>query len=161
MRQIAHPTDCHGRRVVSATADSLESVAAQLRDIDGYFVLVLAADTTTQSHAELLSSAEGLIRCGASYVCCWGPDCHRLHDCFDEADFSLNGESTDQRLLMTTWHDDEPLNETLWFALNATVPAPAYLADTRSVVAVSVARPDWADEIYEYLQAGAPLSHEA
>lgn len=161
MRLQKHPTDCYGRTVISATTDRLETLPADLAEIDHHFVLVIAADSSTQSAADLLSSAEALIRRGASYVCCWGPDCGRRHDCFDEADLALNGESTDKHLIITTWHDDAPLEEVLWFALNAAVPSPAYEAVTRSVVAAVVARSDWAERIRAYLDAGAPLRDEA
>jgi hypothetical protein len=151
MTHQLHGSDAHGRKVFSVASDTLEGVAAELRGVDDHFILVLAADTTGQSSTDLFASAEALIRRGASYVCCWGPGCERLHDCFDEADVALHGGETERRLVMTTWHADESLGEVLWFALNAAVPAPAYQADTRSVVAAAVARSDWADSLREYL----------
>jgi hypothetical protein len=63
---------------------------------------------------------------------------------------------------MTTWHDDEQLDEVLWFALNAAIPTPdEAAATTRTVLAVSVANDDWAAAMAKYLAAGAPLPNEA
>jgi hypothetical protein len=111
----------------------------------------------------MVDFATALIRSGARYVCCWGPDCERLHDCFDEAEGALSGwDASDGSHVMTTWHDDEPLEEALWFALNAAIPTPdETAATTQAVLAVSVANHDWSIAMASYLEAGAPMPDEA
>ena len=157
MQLNSYPDDVHGRSVLTIEADALEVAAGELFVSGGHFVLAIAADTRGEEGARLVDAAAGFLRRGASYVCCWGPDCSRLHDCFDEADRLVNGESSAARVLMTTWHEDEPWEEALWFALNSTVPALAYEATTRTVVAVSIANPGWAHRAQEYLASGAPM----
>jgi hypothetical protein len=125
------------------------------------FILFLAADTRDKNGPGLVGVAETLVRAGASYVCCWGPDCERFHDCFDEAGLFVNGESTDDRVLMTTWHADEPLEDAVWFAVNTAWPADAYESSTRAVVALSVDSREWSERIAKYLDAGAPLRADA
>lgn len=62
--------------------------------------------------------AEWLVDSGCLYLVAWGVDCVASHDSVDWAlltafDF---GEIPDDRFIMTTWHDEEPLSEAFWFA---------------------------------------------
>ena len=125
------------------------------------FILFLAADTRDKDGPRLVGVAEALVRAGASYVCCWGPDCERFHDSFDEAVLSVNGESTEDRVVITTWHADEPLEDAVWFAVTSAWPADAYESSTGAVVALSVDSPEWSERIAKYLDAGAPLRDDA
>lgn len=64
--------------------------------------------------------ASWLVESGCLYFIAWGVDCEAWHDTVDctvlEAfDF---GEVPDDKFVMTTWHDKEPLSEALWFAGN-------------------------------------------
>jgi hypothetical protein len=53
---------------------------------------------------------------GARYICAWGPDSEQIHESFDYAGFLPEyGEEVE---LMTTAHQDEPIEEALWFAFN-------------------------------------------
>lgn len=50
----------------------------------GNFACLLAWDARgTPAHA-VSSFVEPLLRAGASYFVCWGPDCERVHDIIDE-----------------------------------------------------------------------------
>lgn len=78
---------------------------------------------------------------GCLYFIAWGVACETWHDTMDwtvlEAfDF---GEIPDDRFVMTTWHDKEPLSEALWFAGNAADHPDIDLANT---LIVHVARED-------------------
>ena len=62
--------------------------------------------------------AEWLVNGGCLYVVAWGVECQEWHDTVDwtvlEAfDF---GDVPDDKFVMTTWHDNEPLSDALWFA---------------------------------------------
>jgi hypothetical protein len=160
LRLKPHPASSADRVAMSADVADLN----ELRDLHSpskHFVLFLAADTRDQEGPELVGIAEALIRNGASYVCCWGPGCERFHDCFDEADLYVNDVSSDERIVMTTWHDDESLEEALWFAMTAAWPAQAYEATTNAVVALAVNSPEWSERITKYLDAGVPLRDDA
>lgn len=57
---------------------------------------------------------------GARYIVCWGLDCEDWHDTLDCAYLQTdeNFAPPDERFVMTTWHDDEPLDAAvfhLWF----------------------------------------------
>jgi hypothetical protein len=147
--------------VFSGATSSLAALVDEFEPPSRHFVLLIAADTSRIDGPTLVGHAETLIRRGASYVCCWGPDCSRFHDAFDEADFAVNGESTDDRFIFTTWHEDEPLEDAAWFTLNSTFPARAYESTTTSVVALTIGNPDWGKRLQTYLAAGAPMLDEA
>jgi hypothetical protein len=48
----------------------------------------------------------------------WGLDCGSWDDSVDWANLSRfdYGDIPEEAFVMTTWHDDEPLSETFWFA---------------------------------------------
>nr|WP_010546126.1 hypothetical protein [Sphingomonas elodea] len=52
------------------------------------------------------------------YFIAWGTDCEAWHDSIDCANLEKfdYGEIPDERFILTTWHDNEPLSEALWFA---------------------------------------------
>jgi hypothetical protein len=80
------------------------------------FVLLLTLDAGDLSDARVGAFATKLVVQGVGYACCWGPDCHRVHRLFDRAAIEAN------RFVMTTWHEDETLDEALWFAVNVALP---------------------------------------
>ena len=64
--------------------------------------------------------ATWLVEGGCLYFVAWGESCEAWHDSVDWAvlerfDF---GDIPDDRFVMTTWHENEPLSEALWFAGN-------------------------------------------
>jgi hypothetical protein len=148
------------RQLFGGYSASVATWAADLVAPSKHFVLFVAADTQSLSGPQVYAAAEAAVRAGASYVCCWGPDCSRFHDAFDEADLYLNGESSDAKIIVTTWHDDEPLEEALWFAVHSTLPSPFYEPSTRAVLAVAIDNRAWATQIDAYLASGAPLVDE-
>lgn len=60
-----------------------------------------------------------LVRAGCLYAMAWGRDCQLWHDCVDEVRYNPAPDEGDDFLIMTTWHDNEPLEETFWFAAMA------------------------------------------
>lgn len=56
-------------------------------------------------------------------MCAWGPASSGLDDLFDYATFLPELGEPLPFTLMTTWHDDESLEEALWYAFHcATAP---------------------------------------
>jgi hypothetical protein len=149
------------RDIILAQAQSLDQLATDLRVASEHFVLGLAANTSAIAGPGLVDAAGRLIRRGASYVCCWGPGSSRLHDCFDEADVESNGSITDDRAVMTSWHDEETLEEMIEFALLYAVPSSVYLGHTRAVVIAAVANKAWAREAKRFLDSRLGLPQES
>ncbi len=83
----------------------------------GPFRCVIISETPCDDHWRN-AVADALMAGACLYAICWGVDCSDWHDAVDSAllrafDF---GEVPDERHIMTTWHDKEPLDEALWFA---------------------------------------------
>ncbi|WP_245824971.1 DUF7684 family protein [Sphingomonas azotifigens] len=62
--------------------------------------------------------ATWLAASGCLYFIAWGTDSEAWHDSVDWANLeAFNfGDIPDERFILTTWHDREPLSEVLWFA---------------------------------------------
>lgn len=65
--------------------------------------------------------SEWLVRAGCHYMMAWGRKCSEWDDSVDYAAIDVFGPdaSDDESLVMTTWHDQEPLSETFWFSEHA------------------------------------------
>lgn len=117
------------------------------------FACLFVCDARGLSTEGVVSLVEPLLRAGASYFVCWGPDCERVHDIVDELTskpqnaFGIPAGSC----VMTTWHSSESLQEALWFFLAASLPDEHYLDSTRAGLAVSVGSASWAAEIAQAL----------
>jgi hypothetical protein len=117
------------------------------------FACLLAWDARNDSVEAVSAFVSPLLRAGASYFVCWGPDCERVHDIIDEMvsypdnDFGVPEDSC----IMTTWHASEPLSEALRFFLVNSWPDEHYQGSTRTALAIAVGSPAWAAEIVEAL----------
>jgi hypothetical protein len=62
-----------------------------------------------------------LLRAGCLYVMAWGEDCSTWDEAVDTANFELYefGDIPAGQDAMTTWHNDETLEEVMWFAKNS------------------------------------------
>ncbi|MEM9421761.1 MAG: hypothetical protein AAF986_04530 [Pseudomonadota bacterium] len=76
----------------------------------------------TLSHPNFEEISRWLVDHGCLYMMAWGIECKRFHDYVDDANIqAFPGEEVpDEAFVMTTWHDDEPLEEVLWFAEHCT-----------------------------------------
>lgn len=79
-------------------------------------VLVLS-DAVSVEWQTLIS--DWLVRSGCLYMMAWGVACGSWHDSVDWAFLEASGyiEVPDDQFVMTTWHDNEPLSETMHFAV--------------------------------------------
>src|SRR5687768_14637869 len=91
-----------------------DDIPAELPVPGPHFVCLLAWDARQATAAEVGAVADRLLAAGCVYVVCWGPDCERVHDIFDEVDLARR---PDGPWAMTTWHSTDPLSEAIWFAL--------------------------------------------
>ena len=64
--------------------------------------------------------ANWLYSSGCRYASTWGVDCSIWHDAMDWAEIAVwPNDVPDNKFMMTTWHEDEPLDEMFWFIGNA------------------------------------------
>lgn len=61
-----------------------------------------------------------LVSSGCRYMLAWGKDCSSWDDAVDEANLERfdYGDIPDEERVMTTWHEDEDMEEVFWFAKN-------------------------------------------
>lgn len=111
-----------------------------------YFVLLLAADYSIISSTEITNVAKKLIDKGLSYICAWGPECKKAHDAFDNANILWQEENGKELHVMSTWHTNEELEETIWFAIYDAMVDDEYW-DECSTIFVSVNNENWAKTI--------------
>lgn len=123
------------------------------------FMLFLACDSRDISVEVLAEFTEKALAQGAVYICTWGPDCERVHDIFDETiveqQLRLNPKEYVSSDVMTTWHNDESLEDALEFFLTAAVPDD----DTtrrKAALVVSIDNPGWADVVDKMMLSHMP-----
>lgn len=132
-----------GRTLFVLDASCPDDIPTALPVPSPYFVCLLAWDARLCSADHVRGVAERLLGAGCVYAVCWGPDCERVHDIFDEVDLARR---PDGPWAMTTWHTDQPLSEVIWFALYSAWPDDAFFGGCNSVVGVSVGSPAWSVE---------------
>ncbi|TKB92852.1 MAG: hypothetical protein E8D41_08780 [Nitrospira sp.] len=110
------------RLLLSIFASSPDDFSSSIAIHGKHCVLFLAMDARPMSVGEISNMANWALDQGAVYVCAWGPDCERVHDIIDEVLVDRDPGETDEDVIMTTWHDDETLEEALWFAVNSAYP---------------------------------------
>jgi hypothetical protein len=136
------------RSVFSLAIDALDSFPSKLSLPRQHFVLLVACDATLIENSVVAKFAKLIMDLGAVYVCAWGPDCERVHDIFDEVFVDHGIQDTNSwPHVMTTWHENESLDEALWFMLNTAYPDEAVVRTCNACLAVSVANDDWAAQI--------------
>ncbi len=133
-----------GRSLFVLEAAEPSDIPASVSFPSAYFVCLLAWDARQASDSDIRTVADRLIRAGCVYVCCWGPDCERVHDLFDSAELELR---PDGPWSMSTCHGREPLSDAMWFAIFTAWPDAAFVDECRSVVGIAIGSPAWAAEM--------------
>jgi len=78
-------------------------------------VVVIESDVTPEWQGQI---SDWLVRSGCRYMMAWGRECSAWDDSIDLANLAMfdYGDIPDDDFVMTTWHENEPLQETFWFA---------------------------------------------
>ena len=147
VRQLAH--DSSTNRSLHVLSVPSASDIPTLHLSSDFIIALLVWDSVGSTEEELLAVGKSLIESGVVYACCWGPGCEAAHDAIDHAD--RGSDRPDDAVLMTTWHDNEPLSEALWFFLNTAIPTEPYVEGCRASIAIVVDNEAWADECVEAL----------
>lgn len=144
MLDVCNDKRTAARRYCIGTVSSLDDIPTVLDSVSPHFLLFLALDATSIRDESLRRIARALIDRGMVYLCAWGGDCSRVHDMFDR---ERDPNEQEGRTVMTTWHDDEPIDEALWYFANNAHPDDEFEADCSDWVAISVRNEDWEREI--------------
>lgn len=80
-------------------------------------VLVIESDVSQMWQWDV---SRWLVSSGCRYMLAWGKGCSSWDDAVDEANLERfdYGDIPDEETVMTTWHEDEDLEEVFWFAKN-------------------------------------------
>ena len=122
------------------------------------FRLFVAADVTGLDAAMIAEFAHAALTMGMVYFCAWGPDCSRFHDIVDA---TIVEDDTAERLfagpnkedtIMTTWHDDESLEEALDFFITCSHPTDGFEEESDYWLAVSLGNSAWTTTITRHLE---------
>ena len=113
------------------------------------FTAFLALNAARYTDEDISALGERLRSAGLVYLCAWGPDCGRVHLLFDLVWVSEQQSGIQRSFLMTTDHEDEPLAEGLWYALDALGEDVNDLR--RSAVVIGTDRDSWRREIRSWL----------
>lgn len=100
--------------------------------------MLLAANFAGNKPDEITTTAMALISKGLKYILCWGKECEKAHDAFDFGNVLWEEKKAVENHVMSTWHNDEPFEEALWFCLYNASPDDEYWATT-SIIVASVA----------------------
>lgn len=85
-----------------------------------YRCVVVIEDQVSKDKQNEIS--DWLVATGCLYMMAWGPDCSSWDDSVDASNCEqFNYESIpEESFVMTTWHENESLDEVFWFAQNST-----------------------------------------
>ena len=83
-------------------------------------VVVIDDETTPEWQSQV---STWLVKSGCLYMMAWGKKCSAWDDSVDLANLEAfnYGDIPDDKFVMTTWHEKEPLNEVFWFSKNSAV----------------------------------------
>ena len=81
------------------------------------FKLILVAELSVDRKFQS-SICRWLVASGCAYLMAWGNDCCAWADAVERENLEAfpNDEIPDARVIITTWHEDELLNEVFWFS---------------------------------------------
>jgi hypothetical protein len=98
---------------------SLSELAKSIPRTQPNLLVLLGCDARALRDVDILAALRQMFEQGIVYLCCWGSDCERVHDLADQLTLHQLGDD----LVLTTWHDDESLDEAIWFLIHCAEPA--------------------------------------
>jgi hypothetical protein len=80
-------------------------------------VVIVEAEVSLEWQAQV---SDWIVRAGGLYMMAWGIECSSWDDSVDWANIDKYGAEPipEAGFVVTTWHDDEPLEEVFWFSKN-------------------------------------------
>ena len=109
MEQIV---SAHGRRLWSGQLARPFAFRSPAPGEYALLLVVLAEDVTPEEQERL---SEEFVRSGCRYAVCFGPTSSSGDDSIDWVGVDDELEGRDTPFVMTTWHDKEPLEDTVHF----------------------------------------------
>jgi hypothetical protein len=123
-----------------------------------HFRLFIAANTADIPSDVISKFIEMALQNGMVYLCVWGAGCSRFHDIADLVivQDELGKRSfvgpNQQDTIMTTWHEEEALEDAVEYFVMTSHPTEGYLIDSNYWLAISLGNNSWATTIQQYLE---------
>jgi hypothetical protein len=131
---------------------SIDELAERIRPSCRYFTLMLAWDAPEVAQEELVEIVRPFVERGLVYFCAWGNRCEVVHDAVDQADLCrIERQTSEDYVIMTTWHSNESLLEAFWYFKSLALPAERPYNLDLERFAVAVGNENWAQEISRQL----------
>jgi hypothetical protein len=109
-----------------------------------YFTLLLAWNASSADLQNIDCIFRPLIDRGLAYFCVWGNLCSELHDALDLSVIQNEIERGEaDYLLMTTWHEHEPLEDAFEFFNMLAIPSECHVFNDFRRYAVAVGNSNW------------------
>ncbi len=98
-----------------------------LNDFSPFRALVVVEEDVSPDWQSAVSN--WLARSGCLYMMAWGKRCGSWNDSVDTANLEQfnYGDIPEDKFIMTTWHENESLEETIWFAKHTAFHPPVEL----------------------------------
>ena len=137
------------RELYSLSIDRLDEIPESINLSSEHFACFIAWDSESTSVDEISKLVEVLIKNGGAYFCSWGNDCQRVHDIIDGIDaYPYNNiGSPEDSVIMTSWHENESIDEALYYFLTFTSPDEFYESSMNSSLAISIGSKEWSNVI--------------
>jgi len=126
-----------------------------------HFVLFLALGGEELADDDVTALAERCLEQGMVYLSVWGPESERVHDLFEEAAAERDPDADADTVVLSEWHDEEPLSQAVLYAVSSAWPASAYEKTCAATLVVVVGNPDAADQVRGWLKAPSRLDAAA
>ena len=137
--------DMHGRELYLLELRAWEDWPRELDLPSERFCLLVAANARGEARQAIRIFASDALAAGCAYVCVWGPGNELVHDTFDA---SVNEtEYLEGQVVMTTWHEDDSLEQARTFLMRDALPSDPWNASCRASVVAVIANDDWAAEV--------------
>ena len=113
-------------------------------NINEAFIAVVIIDSDVSPEWRQMVS-EWLVECGCLFMLAWGKDCSLWDDSVDYANLEAfnYGAIPEDKFVMTSWHDGEPLEDVLEFAAHAAIPPKGPLQHLVVLDITQTARECW------------------
>ena len=125
-----------------ATFDELNDLSFP----SAHTILLIAANYGAVSSKEIADTAAILIEKGNAYLCAWGENCEKPEPIWDTAAARSKSKKEHKFHTVVTSHEEETLEEAVWFALNCAF-VDEHIKKSCSVVLISIDQPEWQNTI--------------
>ncbi len=126
-----------------------------------YFLCLIGGDFTKVPTVDLVHLISELLARGACYFVCWGTGCESFHDLIDDFLIGDDRYSSEDTVIMTTWHPDDSVEEALFYLLCAAWPSQGYADQASAKLALLINEPATYDVVSAALMQPAEFIAKA